>query len=129
MRNTLFAASLVLSSTLLCGAARADDDVAPVVQQQPEEEAPKSGLVVTGAVLSAFGLGRLALGGLAFHDAQTCGGFCLRDLDNWVGGVSTAIGVALLGAGIPLMVIGATAKRPRAQVAVSPTGLFVSGTF
>ncbi len=54
---------------------------------------------------------------------------CFKDLDNAVGGISVAIGATLLLVGVPLIVYGSTAKRPRAQLGVSGSGLLFSGTF
>ena len=129
MRNsTLVAGAFVILSTFASTTARAADDDAPV---RTEESSGKPGLVVTGAILSAFGVGHVALAGLAFSSAASCssGAWCFKDLDNAIGGVSLAIGGALLGVAIPLIVYGSTAKRSTASVAFSPNGVLLRGTF
>ena len=127
MRNSnILAGAFVVLSTFACATARADDRV-----DGDQDVQGKPGLVVTGAILSAFGAGHMAIAGLAFNSAANCGSdsFCFKGLDNAVGGVSLAIGGALLGVGIPLIVYGATAKHPRATVGVSPNGILLRGTF
>jgi len=123
MRNfKMLAGALVVVSTFVCASARADDDVDQV-------RATKPGLIATGAILSAFGVGHAVIAGAAFASAVNCSGFCLKGVDNAVGGISLAIGGALLGVGIPLIVYGSTAKRPRASVGISPNGILLSGSF
>jgi hypothetical protein len=132
----LFSGAFVVMSTLVCASAHADDQTSVVVQSVPEQSSQtqaKPGLIATGIVLSAFGVGHIALGATAFQSAANCttssSYFCFKDMDNAIGGVSVAIGAALLLVGVPLIVYGSTAKRPRAQLGVSPSGLLFSGTF
>ena len=128
MRNfKLHAAALVVLSTFACATARADDRV----DQTDQVSDTKPGLIATGALLSVFGVGHVAIAGAAFSSAASCssGAFCFKDADNAIGGISLAIGGVLLGVGIPLIVYGSTAKKPRASLGVSPNGILLSGTF
>ena len=127
MRNfKMLAGALVVVSTFVCSTASADDRA-----QVDEVRDTKPGLIVTGAVLSAFGVGHVVLAGAAFSSAASCGAnsWCFRDVNNAAGGISLAIGAVLLGVGIPLVVYGSTAKKPRASVGFSPNGILLSGTF
>jgi hypothetical protein len=128
MRNfKMLAGAFVVVSTFFCATARADDQRV----DRDEVRDTKPGLIATGVILSVFGVGHVALAGAAFSSAASCGAdsWCFKDLDNWAGGISLAIGGALLGVGIPLIVYGSTAKKPRAQVGFSSNGILLSGTF
>jgi len=138
MNAKLLSSVLVVAMGVgICNSARADDEAAPASAPAPAPEAEqpshgKPGLLATGILLSLLGGGHIALGGAAFAAASHCSSsmWCFTSLDNAVGGISVAIGAALMAVGIPLIVYGATAtNRPHAEVGVSPTGLTFSGTF
>jgi Tetratricopeptide repeat/PEGA domain len=108
-------------------------EVGPPIGPRTDKPTPKRklGLLITGAVLAAFGVVNAAIGVVFVASDQCVSGACTTSFSNTkpnlgpqkaAGAVALVTGGVLIAAGVPMMVIGAhkSAPRPVKPAAIRP---------
>lgn len=99
-------------------------DAAPSIPPAPrvEGDLPRRsvGMMVTGIVLTSLGAIAALTGAAIAGDAENCEGELCRRVDAHAFGVGLGVGgLAVIGAGIPLLVVGAQRVTPERTVSLS----------